>query len=59
MVDVRIALSLPIRLLRAQPSLLASFAAASLARAALTAGALLLIREFLGGVLSEHGWLAG
>jgi len=56
---LRTALSLPLRLLRARPSLLASFAAASLGRAALTAAALLLIREFLGGVLHQHGWLAG
>jgi subfamily B ATP-binding cassette protein MsbA len=51
--------ALPFRLLRRDPGLLAAFAAASLGRAALTAVSILLIREFLGGVLGEREGLAG
>jgi hypothetical protein len=40
-----------VRLLRPHPQLVARFAVASLGRAALTAASILLIREFLAGVL--------
>lgn len=46
-------LALPFRLLRAEPGLVIRFALASLGRAALTALTILLIRDFLGGVLGE------
>jgi subfamily B ATP-binding cassette protein MsbA len=51
---VRGSLALPIQLLRRQPGLLARFAAASLGRAALSAASILLIREFLAGVLGAE-----
>jgi ABC-type multidrug transport system fused ATPase/permease subunit len=52
-------LALPFRLLRSDPGLIARFAAASLGRPALTAASILLIREFLGGVLGQREGLAG
>ncbi len=52
------ALALPIQLLRREPGLLARFVAASLFRAALASGSILLIREFLAGVLGHGGGLA-
>ncbi|HUP20761.1 MAG TPA: ABC transporter ATP-binding protein [Gemmatimonadota bacterium] len=51
-------LALPYRLLRREPGLLAAFVTASLGRAVLTGAAILLLREFLGGVLEESGGLA-
>ena len=49
-----------LRLLRPHPGLVARFALASLGRAALTAASILLIREFLAGVLGhEQQLLAG
>ena len=49
-----------VRLLRPHPGLVARFALASLGRAALTAASILLIREFLAGVLGhEQKLLAG
>lgn len=49
-----------LRLLRPHPGLVARFAFASLGRAALTAASILLIREFLAGVLGhEQQLLAG
>ena len=49
-----------LRLLRPHPGLVARFAVASLGRAALTAASILLIREFLAGVLGhEQQLLAG
>jgi ABC-type multidrug transport system fused ATPase/permease subunit len=49
-----------LRLLRPHPGLVARFALASLGRAALTAASILLIREFLAGVLGhEQKLLAG
>ena len=48
-----------LRLLRPHPGLVARFAVASLGRAALTAASILLIREFLAGVLGhDHRLLA-
>ncbi len=53
------ALALPVQLLRPRPGLLARFAATSLGRAALTGASILLIREFLAGVLGRgHGLAA-
>jgi len=52
------AVALPFQLLRREPGLLARFAAASLGRAALAAGSILLIREFLAGVLGQTGGLS-
>ena len=52
------ALALPVQLLRREPALLTRFAAASLFRAALASGSILLIREFLAGVLGHGGGLA-
>ena len=49
-----------VRLLRPHPGLVARFAVASLGRAALTAASILLIREFLTGVLgAERGLVEG
>jgi len=47
-------LALPFRLLRAEPGLVVRFAIASLGRAALMAMTILLIRDFLGGVLGRE-----
>ena len=47
-------LALPFRLLRAEPGLVVRFAIASLGRAALMALTILLIRDFLGGVLGQE-----
>ena len=47
-------LALPFRLLRAEPGLVVRFAIASLGRAALMAMTILLIRDFLGGVLNRE-----
>jgi ABC-type multidrug transport system fused ATPase/permease subunit len=52
---MRQSLVLPFRLLRAQPALVVRFAIASLGRAALMALTILLIRDFLGGVLGRAG----
>jgi ATP-binding cassette, subfamily B, bacterial MsbA len=46
-------LSMLIRLLRPHPGLVARFTVASLGRAAMTAASILLIREFLAGVLGQ------
>jgi len=46
-------LTLLLRLLRPHPGLVARFAVTSLARAALTAASILLIREFLTGVITR------
>jgi subfamily B ATP-binding cassette protein MsbA len=52
------ALSLPLSLLRRQPGLLIRFLGGSLGRAALTSCTILLIHQFLAGVLgqAEGGW---
>ena len=47
-------LALPFRLLRDEPRLVARFTFASLGRAGLTAATILLIRDFLGGVLGAR-----
>ena len=47
-------LALPFRLLRDEPRLVARFAIGSLGRSALTAGTILLIRDFLGGTLATR-----
>ena len=47
-------LALPFRLLRDEPRLVARFAIGSLGRSALTAGTILLIRDFLGGALATR-----
>ena len=47
-------LALPFRLLRDEPRLVARFAIGSLGRSALTAGTILLIRDFLGGALDTR-----
>lgn len=52
------ALSLPFRLLRGEPSLVAGFASASLGRAAFNAATILLIHEFLSDVLGSRSALA-
>ena len=46
-------LSLPLATVRREPGLAIRFALASLGRAALTGAAVLLIREFLGGILGR------
>lgn len=51
-------LLLLLRLLRPHPGLVARFVVASLARAALTAVSILLIREFLAGVITREQTLA-
>jgi ABC-type multidrug transport system fused ATPase/permease subunit len=51
---VKQSLALPFRLLRDEPRLVARFALGSLGRAALTAATILLIRDFLGGVLGAR-----
>ena len=51
---MRQSLALPFRLLRAEPGLVVRFAVASLGRAALMALTILLIRDFLGGVLGRE-----
>ncbi len=51
-------LALPVRLLRAEPRLLARFTLASLGRATLTAATVLLIRDFLAGALGGGGGIA-
>jgi ABC-type multidrug transport system fused ATPase/permease subunit len=51
---VRQSLALPFRLLRDEPRLVARFAIGSFGRAALTAATILLIRDFLGGVLGAR-----
>ena len=48
-------LALPFRLLRAEPGLVIRFAIASLGRSAMAALTILLIRDFLGGVLAQEG----
>lgn len=53
------ALALPLELVRHEPRLLARFILASVGRAALAAATILLIREFLSGVLGESEGLAG
>jgi len=55
---VRAMLALPLQLVRREPWLLVRFALASVGRAALAAATILLIREFLAGVLGESGGLA-
>ena len=52
-VNLKQQLSMLIRLLRPHPGLVARFTAASLGRAAMTAASILLIREFLAGVLGQ------
>src|SRR4029078_13402850 len=52
--DVKQSLELPFRLLRDEPRLVARFAIGSLGRSALTAGTILLIRDFLGGTLATR-----
>ena len=47
-------LALPFRLLRDEPRLVARFAIGSLGRSALTAGTILLIRDFLGGAVGAR-----
>jgi len=51
---VKQSLALPFRLLRDEPRLVARFAIGSLGRSALTAGTILLIRDFLGGALATR-----
>jgi ABC-type multidrug transport system fused ATPase/permease subunit len=51
---VKQSLALPFRLLRDEPRLVARFAVGSLGRSALTAATILLIRDFLGGVLGAR-----
>jgi ABC-type multidrug transport system fused ATPase/permease subunit len=51
---VKQSLALPFRLLRDEPRLVARFAIGSLGRSALTAGTILLIRDFLGGALGAR-----
>ena len=53
------AFALPFQLLRPKSGLLARFAVTSLGRAALTGASILLIREFLSGVLGRSHGLAG
>jgi ABC-type multidrug transport system fused ATPase/permease subunit len=50
---VKRSFALPLQLLRREPGLLLRFAAASLGRAGLSAAGILLIREFLAGVLGQ------
>ncbi|HSJ64827.1 MAG TPA: ABC transporter ATP-binding protein [Gemmatimonadaceae bacterium] len=52
-------LALPLQFVRQERRLVARFAAASVGRAALAAATILLIREFLSGVLSRSDGLAG
>jgi subfamily B ATP-binding cassette protein MsbA len=52
-------LALPLQHVRQEPWLLARFTLASVGRAALAAATILLIREFLSGVLGESEGLAG
>lgn len=52
-------LALPLRLLRSRRRLLAQFASASLGRAAAGGATILLIREFLGGILGRQEGVAG
>lgn len=52
-VNLKQQLSMLIRLLRPHPGLVARFTAGSLGRAAMTAASILLIREFLAGVLGQ------
>lgn len=52
-------LALPLQFVRHERGLVARFAAASVGRAALAAATILLIREFLAGVLSRSTGLAG
>ncbi|HUF31217.1 MAG TPA: ABC transporter ATP-binding protein [Gemmatimonadaceae bacterium] len=56
---MRAMLALPLELVRHEPKLLARFTLASIGRAALAAATILLIREFLSGVLGQSGGLAG
>ena len=53
------AFALPLRLLRGERRLMVRFAAASVARAALAACSVLLIRDFLGGALGRTAGVAG
>jgi ABC-type multidrug transport system fused ATPase/permease subunit len=55
---VRGPLSLPLATVRREPGLAMRFALASLGRAALTGAAVLLIREFLGGILGREEGIA-
>ena len=55
---MRRSLSLAFRLLRQEPALLVRFSLASLGRAVLLALSILLLREFLGGVLDEPSGIA-
>jgi ABC-type multidrug transport system fused ATPase/permease subunit len=51
--------SLPFRLLRSHRRLLALFASASVGRAAIAGATILLVREFLGGILGRREGAAG
>jgi ABC-type multidrug transport system fused ATPase/permease subunit len=51
--------SLPFRLLRDHQRLLVAFASASVARAAIGGATILLVREFLGGILGRQEGVAG
>ena len=51
-------LALPFGSVRKHPGLAAQFVASSLGRAALTGAAILLVRDFLGGVLGRENGLA-